>query len=305
MNFKIAICITFFYRKNREKYILEVINSLLEFSIPIDLTVVSNNITSDFENELKIYVSKKSTFNLSLFSPIGLGHPFLLSWSHYSIFEEKIKDPTFTHFIYLEDDIKFTQKNFNYWIQARELLKNKNLIPAFFRYELNTNFKLYSTDVLKKMSIYDCNLIVTNKNKYFISIVYPYQGMYLYDRELMIEFFNSPAFNPDYDHGIFKSIIPNKPFNIREKAALGLTFYDTPKNFRARTFLPIDINNFQFINDCLIHHIPNNYTLDCNSNNGKIEIKNIFIRKSLKMFLTYKIKILVKFIINLTIKKIQ
>ena len=48
MNFKIAICITFFYRKNREKYILEVINSLLEFSIPIDLTVVSNNITSDF-----------------------------------------------------------------------------------------------------------------------------------------------------------------------------------------------------------------------------------------------------------------
>ena len=69
MNFKIAICITFFYRKNREKYILEVINSLLEFSIPIDLTVVSNNITSDFENELKIYVSKKSTFNLSLFSP--------------------------------------------------------------------------------------------------------------------------------------------------------------------------------------------------------------------------------------------
>lgn len=303
MNFKIAICITFFYKKNRENYLLDVINSLLEFSIPIDLTLVSNNITSEFENKLKIFVSKKNDFNLSFFTPIGIGHPFLLAWSHYSIFEEKIKNPAFTHFIYLEDDIKFTQNNFNYWIQARDLLKSKDAIPAFFRYELNTNTKFYSTDVLKKMSIYDCNIIDINKNKYFINIVYPYQAMYLYDKELMLELLNSPCFNPDFDHGIFKSIFPLMPFNIREKAALGLTFVTNSKIYRSRTFLPFDKEKNQLEKDCLIHHISNNYTLDETSLNGRIEVEKIFKKKSLSLFLIHILKQFFKKIVKFIIRK--
>ena len=303
MNLKIAICVTFFYRQNREKYILEVIDSLLEFSIPIDLTVISNNITSDFKNVLRKQVYEKSKFNLSIFSPIGLGHPFLLAWSHYSIFEEKIKDNTFTHFIYLEDDIKFTEINFNYWVKAREQLKNKNAIPAFFRYEINTDLKKYSTDVLKKMSIYDCNIIDINQNTQFINIVYPYQAMYLYDKQLMLELLNSPCFNPDYDHGIFKSIFPLMPFNIREKAALGLTFVNNSSIYRSRVFLPFDKYRNQLENDCLVHHISNNYTLDHLSLNGRIEVEQIFKKKSLKLFFAHIVKKILKSVVRFILNK--
>lgn len=303
MNYKIAVCITFFYKQNRVKYLLEVIDGLVEFSVPIDLTIISNNLPIDFASFLKNYVFKKFNFILNIFSPVGLGHPYLLAWSHYSVFKEKILDISFSHFIYLEDDIKFTENNFKYWVEARNILKNDNLIPAFFRYEINTNSKWYSTDVLKSMSIYDCKVILNINNDHFINIVYPYQGMYLYDRELMLEYFHSSSFNPDFDHGIYNSIFPLKPFNIREKAALGLTFFNIPKTFRSRTVLPYDVNKNQLKTDCLIHHIPNNYTLDQSSLNGRIEVDKIFKNISFKLYLSNLTKESLKRLVRFIIKK--
>jgi hypothetical protein len=153
------------------------------------------------------------------------------------------------------------------------------------------------------MSIYDCKVIDINKNIYFISIVYPYQAMYLYDKELMLELLKSPCFNPDFDHGIFKSIFPLMPFNIREKAALGLTFVTNSNIYRSRVFLPFDKYKNQLDNDCLVHHLSNNYTLDQSSLNGRIQVEQIFQKKSIKTFLFHILKEFLKKTLKLLINK--
>ena len=37
---------------------------------------------------------------------------------------KRIADTSFTHFLYLEDDIRVTKKNLIYWINARNSLRN-------------------------------------------------------------------------------------------------------------------------------------------------------------------------------------
>lgn len=301
MSFKIAVCITFHYNKQREAFLIEVVEGLKTIQASIELTIICNEIPNDLKNLLKVFST--DNFKLDFFIPKGLGHPYLLSWSHYLIFKSKLSDINISHFLYLEDDLKFTKNNFNYWVKSRGILKDLNGYPAFFRYEKNNSFKQYSTDVPEPMSIYDCKVIGTSCGDYFINIVYPYQGMYLYDRELMLEYFNSPSFNPDFDHGIFNSLFASKPFNIREKAALGLTYLNIPKGFRSRTFLPYNQKENILESECLIHHIPNNYTQDNSSPYGKIEINGIFKKKTTNLFLNHAIKLFLKTILRQILKK--
>jgi hypothetical protein len=298
MKVNLVVCITFFYKIERLKYLKESIESILEFNCDYEIIIATNTFDKYELSVINDIIDQK--LNILSFKN---GHPYLLAWSHFVIFADKIKELKYTHFLYLEDDLKFTQINFNYWIEARSMLKDLNGYPAFFRYEKNNSFKQYSTDVPEPMSIYDCKVIETSGGDYFINIVYPYQGMYLYDRELMLEYFNSPSFNPDFDHGIFNSLFASKPFNIREKAALGLTYLNIPKGFRSRAFLPYNQKENILESECLIHHIPNNYTQDNSSPYGKIEINGIFKKKTTNLFLNYTIKLFLKTILRQILKK--
>ena len=55
------------------------------------------------------------------------------------------KNKSYTHFLYLEDDICINKKNFLYWYNSRKFLKKFNLIPGFIRTENKKN-KLYAID---------------------------------------------------------------------------------------------------------------------------------------------------------------
>lgn len=96
----------------------------------------------------------------------------------------------------------------------------------------------------------------------FINLPNPYQGMYLLDRELMGEFLRSPAVNPDY--GVW---------NIREKAAQGLTFVAVPKGFYSRNLTGYLRKQGLPDPDCLVRHLPANYTHSPQYVAGKVPVE--------------------------------
>lgn len=193
--------------------------------------------------------------------------------------------------MYVEDDIKVTKENVEYWLNARDNLKPFGLIPGFFRFEKsNIDGELYSSDVMEKMSFYDCSRLTLGNEKSFIGIVYPYQGLYFHDRELMEEHLNGPSSNPDFDHSD-GGLLRIQSHDLRARAALCLTFVKVPLGYRSRYVLPINAINNQLEPVCLVHHLPDNYTNNPATPIGKIKVADIFIPKSIKTYFRKKIKV--------------
>ncbi len=69
---------------------------------------------------------------------VDLASPWDLTWRHKAIISDEFlggKRGGFTHFIYLEDDIRLTFTNLCYWLKFRNLLRPAGLLPAFVRME--------------------------------------------------------------------------------------------------------------------------------------------------------------------------
>ena len=75
-------------------------------------------------------------------------NPFTYLKMHAQIEKQKLK---FDYFIYSEDDILFSKKNFKYWLNYKNIcIKNLILMVGFLRTE-NKNRKLFSTDLIKQI----------------------------------------------------------------------------------------------------------------------------------------------------------
>ena len=294
---KLAVCITFHYVEERIKYFAEVCRSLIDIAPIVHLTIVTNTNENDKISRIESLVDKEK-IHLEFLIPHGLGHPYLLAWSHLEVFRKKINETSYSHFLYLEDDMKITSENIAYWLDARSKLKNYGLIPAFFRIEENTlDGKLYSTDVMQKMSMYECPVFDVENGNSFISIIYPFQGLYLLDRDLMYEHLNGPTSCPDFDHSD-GGLLRVQSHDLRARAALGLTFVGVPSGFRSRYILPFDKQNSQIKPVCFVHHLPNNYTNNPETPIGKIKVDDIFIPKSINTYFRKKINMFVKTLIG-------
>ena len=66
---------------------------------------------------------------------------------------------------------------------------------------------------------------------------------------------------------------------MREMAASGLTFVNTPNGFNSRVVVGFNYDTFKIDPDALIHHLPNNYINRTLSENGKIKIEDSILRK--------------------------
>jgi hypothetical protein len=284
MNIRLVVCITFYYDFSRLIYLQKSLESLSNIYVDKQIYILTNTFDSDELLTIQSLIKENTTIVKSCEN----GHDFLLTWSHFSLMKKNLKE--FTHFLYLEDDIEFSIKNLNYWIDAREKLKYTGLIPGFFRIEKINDFNIFSTDVIKPMSLYDCGLIDIENSETFISIVYPYQGMYLFDKELMNEFLESKDFNPDFTQNSSTKSWNRTNFGIREKSALGLTYISIPVGFKTRIVLPFNFRNGGLNDTCFVHHLPNNYANDINSPFGKVNVNNLFLPKSIKLYLLSLLK---------------
>jgi hypothetical protein len=179
--------------------------------------------------------------------------PKQMTWIHKQLFDKAfLPDNSFTHFLYLEDDIRFTRLNLEYWLEYRYKLEPAGLIPSFVRYEFNRKSSdIRLTDCIRPTRILG-NLIDIS-GEYFLSPDNPYSAMYLLDRPLAEEYRASRSFDREQS----KLVIG---WPATERSAMGLCFEQIPQGRTCRIVVPFNPDNKLPYFSCLIHHLPNNFT---------------------------------------------
>ena len=272
-NFKLGAVIGFFYNEIKLPILFKVCESLIEISDKNEIYILTNSISSSQKEKIENGISKK----IKIILIDGIVHNRLLPWYHLNLMRKLYDKEEITHFLYLEDDILFNKSNFNYWINSRKILRKSNLIPAFIRVEINQNNKeFYAVDFTKKNNIKNLPKIKVNKNYEFVNHKFPYQGMYLYDRELMKEHLQGPSSNPDCGHGAFDTnYIDPKMINLdlMAKANIGLTYINAPSGFFNRMVTLFNNKKKEIDDNCQIQHLTNKYT-NLDSLHGNIKLKD-------------------------------
>jgi hypothetical protein len=258
----LAIAITFFYRAERLAYLRQICSHHASLADRLATFVITN--TADPLEQEQILQAVNGT-DVEIITPTWLGHPYLLTWSHREVFRQCLEgDRHFSHYLYSEDDILITEANIDYWLRGMKRLESRHCIPGFLRYELDPHGVAYCADIIETTTLRATPKIRFDDGYTMVSFSRPYQGMYLLDRQQMAELLYTQAGSPDY--GIW---------DIREKAAQGLTFWKVREGAHSR--LLVGVNPSQLIDpQALIHHLPNTYVNDAGSPNGKIRVDAIF-----------------------------
>lgn len=211
----------------------------------VKVFIITNNPSN---RVIEAFCAENSGLDVTVVVPNHIGHPYLLTWIHREIFREQfVQDSEVSHFLYLEDDIMFTQDNLEYYLEGLSQLGPLNLIPGFLRFEIGPNGKRYAVDVLVSDPVLALPRVVAREDYWWVNLRFAYQGFYFLDRNLFQEFMESESFGPDA--GIWR---------IRERATQGLTFEKVPKGCFSRNFVGYRPGG-HVDERALVHHVSNRY----------------------------------------------
>jgi hypothetical protein len=255
----------------------ETIRSLASIQINIDFFILTNIDTSTYELALRDMVGELgSNFSFELINNgyANLESPWLLTWCHKDLMRSKYESGRYTHFLYLEDDMKFTTSNLHYWLRDRELLRATPFYPSFLRIEKSNKqgtWTLVDFVLGDEFSLGSLPRVDVGDGRVFVSMPRPYQGMFLYDRTLMQEHVNGEMYSLDLAVPDWRSRILHTdwPLGLTEAANIGISRTSVPHGFYSRNLVPI-YNHTKLIDpSCFIHHSPNKYA-NSPGNIGKI-----------------------------------
>jgi len=279
---KLLTCIVFHYKEDRLVYLRQVLR-MQQFLAPIVHVVVTTNTDtpSDLESIRSSAPANTDRFNLEIESFSQLSNPWLLPWAHKVVFTRKMKDPSYTHFMFSEDDIEVSPVNVQYWLRTREWLRPFGLYPSFFRVEWSEQRgEWVSTDISRPVSLAQTfQLRASNGNYHYLNMPNPYQAMFFYDRELMQEHAASHTFDI-VAYGRVDTIDHNKNWGgggVAERANYALTFVNVPPGFTSRNVVPYFEKFMQLDPHCFIHHLPNNYA----NSNSQVGLGQLPVNKVL------------------------
>jgi hypothetical protein len=255
--------------KNRYVYLSEVLSELNKLDVnkiiiniftnsrEVKTELIKRNMTKNvkyffYENYSKINVLHNSPWILN-----DLKSPWLLTWEHKKIMLEDIKNGNENSlFLYIENDMKFTQSNLDYWLQSRECLKSTSLIPSFVRVEYSHRQKcLVAIDHFggKASKISELPQF-KNHEKIFVQLVNPYCATNLMDLKIAEEYANSKAFSEIESRDLTW-------WDIGARTSMGVQFLDVPYNFTSRHVVPVEKSgkHYKVLDSAILHHLPNLY----------------------------------------------
>jgi hypothetical protein len=261
---KLAICVTFHFSPERLVYLHDIASHFASLGDMVEVNIVTNQAQKcpDILGSLN-----DLDLDIRLVVPDHLEHPYYLTWCHLDVFRRIVEeDAATTHFLYLEDDIRVTRDNMHWWMEGRERLRPSGAIPSFLRFEISAaDGCAYSTDALYAVDPRKIPKVLLLEHRYaYLNLPQPYQGMYLLDRELALEYFSAPL--PSVEDSIW---------GVRETAAGGVTFLNVPEGFTSRNLVGYRLDESRIDPECLIHHIPNNYADDPHTAFGKVRIADL------------------------------
>ena len=226
------------YRQlTRFDFLKENIENLKKLSIKNDIFIhTHNNYLDDKNLDAEVINHKINEIDLEK------GH---LTWLSRPMMQSQRKD--YEYFMYLEHDIKFTEKNLQYYLKYQQNLNKNKFHLGFLIYEKNHVDNLnYCIHVAKQFD----KIVNIEKQKYFINDFENYCCFWLYNKKIFNDFINSEFWS-------FKKKLTNFRHNYgtTERSALGLHALNA--NYFKATVIP-EINS-EIDPNCFIEHITNNY----------------------------------------------
>ena len=262
---KIALHICSYNGSNYRKrfiFLKKIVKNYFNINKKIKIFIHTNKITKKFKIKKVNYV-KHNLHNTN---------PFYLSWKCRKLIEEQKN--YFDCFIYSEDDILFTKKNFDYWLKFKDISIKNNFNLGFFRIE-KKNKKVFSTDLTEslkyKISINDNQFVVNNVNNYC--------AFWIYDKNEFKKFIKTKYWKFNW-----KGKSMHAFYGIREMSAIGWHGKNM-KRYKA-TIIPLYKKKLPI--GSFVSHLTNNHAM---SNHpvgfGSIK-KDKMLDKNLKDFFTMK-----------------
>lgn len=263
---KLLVVIAFHFNEKKLPYLKRLFELHPFITQQVECVITTNTANPDEVRQIEQLAPHAENYKLEVISFPSLPHPWLLPWTHKQIIAKKFTDLSFTHFVYSEDDIALTKINFDYWLWARELLRGRGLYPSFVRVEFSKDKKDWMlSDQEAPLSFEGRERLAFNSEGVeFFCLPNPYQGLFLYDRELMQEHITSPTFdvvkygridlidhNPDWPGG-----------GVAERANFAITFQNVPPGFTSRNVVCVRSDMGLLDTRAFVHHLPNNYAND-------------------------------------------
>ena len=272
---RVLVAITVHFNANRLKFLAEVLRTLSDFPVAaMEIILVTNTLSDDKLAVLRRLCDEISPANrISIRNHDYLAHPFNLTWSHRAIVaREFVKNNggRYTHFIYLEDDIRLTFINFCYFVEYRETLRDVGLLPSFLRVEYSSAFNGFVSSDNKAPVDMSHQSQLDAGETVMMNIPNPYIACYILDIALAAEFVRSPSFRRGKSRNVTE-------WDVRERAAMGLCFENVPDSFKSRYVVPISKLTGTALSCTWISHLPNNYADDPNDGYGKIRMDSLFM----------------------------
>ena len=272
---------------NRYKYLSKVLDELASLKVnQLVINIFSNSNEVELElakignySKVKFHYftkyNKMNVFNNSPWVYDDERSPWLLTWEHKSVLKRDLLDSDKnTLFLYIENDMKFTQKNLDYWLKAKSKLVGTSLIPAFVRVEesLNSNQWVAIDHFGGRPSTYKNLPKYSTADEVYVQLDNPYCACYLLDKELATEFVNSKAFDEKTSRELTW-------WDIGARAAMGLGFVNPPTGFKSRHVVPVKKadNYYQIKEEAKLHHLPNIYSQVVASGNNYLVVDKIII----------------------------
>ncbi|MEO5348456.1 MAG: hypothetical protein H7836_02265 [Magnetococcus sp. YQC-3] len=277
---KILATITFHYNPDRLVYLAGVVAALAEFPVKkLDVIILTN---SEDKTELSTLVMMCRELLSSPDQSIlvvmcqNMAHPFELTWYHKPHIAGKfLSDPVgYTHFIYLEDDVKISFVNFCYFVTYRKFLQEHTLIPSFLRVEFSENHKRhFNTENVRRVNMETVaqKSIIDYGDYQFLNPPIAYIGMFILDVELAKEYLQSPMMDI-----VQSANLCPETWGLRERASAGLLYVNVPEHFSSRYVVPVLKQNNTPAMLSWIYHLPNTYADNPGASIGKITMSDLF-----------------------------
>lgn len=280
---RLLVAVTFYYRVERLPYLLNVIRTLRDFPVTeVKIVVYTNEISEEdytaFERLLAYYATER--FSCEISRTPDPPYAYGVAWAHRGLIRDRFvpESSQYTHFVYLEDDMRFSYLNFCYFLFFREVLRPRGVLPAFVRVEFNKSRLDYcATDASVLMDYKKAFGVIERKQiaygrHVFVPLDNAYMAMYILDRELGQEYVASRSFDREKSSEVVD-------WGVAERAAAGLCREDLPPGYATRYVVPLDAVSRVPAVCSWIYHLPNNYTEREAAENryGQLSMAGLFI----------------------------
>ena len=264
-NYKITVHIPFYIDNNINKkniFLKRVCKNYLKISKNLEIFIHTNKIIKKNSKKIKF-----------IYHDFTNDDPYKLTWNCRKLmFSQKDK---YEIFIFGEDDIIFSKKNFNYWLKYKDLCIRNNYNLGFLRTEVKRKSNLlYSTDQVSKIK-YHVNLY----KKKFAKLENSYSSFWIYDKNEFQKFTQTKYWRFDW-----KWVTISGVWLTREMAAVGwhgenMGGEGSMNRYKA-TIIPL--NNHKLNKNAFIKHLSNKYANNPAGLFGTISINNIMSKKLIK-----------------------